>query len=131
MNKINCSISLTDEDGILIDYFSEINDLYSKLSGVKSKFVEDIEFIEIEDDIQFKSQVLRVVNINLKFENIYSQTKRKDKTANSTPKDLIFVVVIIVKKKLKNKTFANNSYKQYLGLGLKQMVQDTFAKFTI
>jgi len=97
MNKINCSISLTDEDGILIDYFSEINDLYSKLSGVKSKFVEDIEFIEIEDDIQFKSQVLRVVNINLKFENIYSQTKRKDKTANSTPKDLIFVVVIIVK----------------------------------
>jgi hypothetical protein len=97
MNKINCSISLTDEDGILIDYFSEINDLYSKLSGVKSKFVEDIEFIEIEDDIQFKSQVLRVVNINLKFENIYSQTKHKDKTANSTPKDLIFVVVIIVK----------------------------------
>lgn len=97
MNKINCSISLINENEEKIEYFYEINDLYSRLSGVKCKFGDDIEFIEIGNDIQLDNLILRVIDINLKFENIYSQTKHKDKSANSIPKDLITVLVITVK----------------------------------
>lgn len=96
MDRITTNIKIISEDGGDFAYFLEKEDLYSKLSGLKDTFGEDMEFIEIGENIQLNNQILKVIDINLKFENINLQTKHIDKTEKSTPKNLIIEVIITV-----------------------------------
>ena len=97
MNRITTNIRIDSEDGGNFGYFTEKEDLYSKLSGVKDTLGDNMEFIEIGKNIHLNDKILEVLDINLKFENINLQTQHKDKTEETTPKDLMIELIITVK----------------------------------
>lgn len=90
------AIRIISKDGGDFAYFTEIGDLYSKLSGIKSPLGENMEFIEIGKTIQLNNENLKVLDVNLKFENIDFTTYHFAKTEKSTPKNLIIEVIITV-----------------------------------
>ncbi|WP_458626492.1 hypothetical protein [Winogradskyella sp. PC D3.3] len=104
------NIRVISTDGGDFGCFFEIEDLYAKLSGVKDTYGENMEFIEIGNHIQLNDNLLKVVDINLKFENIDLTTKHFNKSKNSTPKNLIIEMIITVEFVKKIKTFANTVY---------------------
>lgn len=97
MSRIKNNISIISSDGGTFAYFLEVEDLYSKLSGVKNTYRENMEFIEIGKNIQLNDELLKVMNINLKIENIPTETSHFDKSEKSTPKDLNIETIITVK----------------------------------
>lgn len=104
MNQIKTNIRIISPDGGDFAYFLEIEDLYSKLSGEKDALGEDMEFIEIGNNIILNNDILKVIDINLKFENIASNINHFDKSESSTPKNLIIEMIITVQfvEKIKN-----------------------------
>lgn len=94
---LNTNIRIINEEGSDFAYFTSKEDLYAKLSGEKDPYGEDMEFIEIGENIQLNDEILKVIDINLKFENIGLQIKPFDKTEGTTPKNLIIEVIITVK----------------------------------
>lgn len=96
MQRINSSIRIISVNGGDFACFFEKEDLYSKLSGSKDILGNDIEFIEIGKNIQLENQILKVIDINIKFENIDLNKNHMDKTKNSTPKNLIIETIITV-----------------------------------
>jgi hypothetical protein len=102
MNKITTILKIINPDGGDFACFFEKEDLYSKLSGVKDDYGENMEFIEIGDEIQLNNELLKVKNINLKFENIDINTNHQAKSESTTPKDLLIEVIITVEFISKN-----------------------------
>src|SRR5690554_4332005 len=96
MKKIISKIRIISQDGGDFAFFFELEDLYSKLSGVKDKYGENMEFIEIGKNIQLDNEILKVKDINLKFENIDANIKHTDKKVNSTPSNLSVEFIITV-----------------------------------
>jgi hypothetical protein len=96
MEKITSKISIISPDGGDFAYFIEKEDLYSKLSGIKDSQGENMEFIEIGDNIQLNNELLKVKNINMKFENIDINTMHFEKTESTTPKNLSIETIITV-----------------------------------
>jgi hypothetical protein len=94
MKRINTNINIINSDGNNFANFREKEDLYSKLTGVKDKSGENMEFIQIGDKIECCDNILKVTDINLKFENINLNTKHKDKNQDSMPENLIIEVFI-------------------------------------
>ena len=93
---LNTKIKIINDEGGDFAYFQRKEDLYAKLSGVKDPYGEDMEFIEIGKNIQLNDEILKVTNINLKFENIDLQIQPFDKTEDTTPKNLNIEVIITV-----------------------------------
>lgn len=93
--KIN-AIKIINENGADFAYFTDKDDLYSKLSGIKDPFGENMEFIEIGKTIQLNDDVLKVIDINLKFENIDLYIKHSDKKEKIAPRNLIIEVIITI-----------------------------------
>ncbi|MDC6367222.1 MULTISPECIES: hypothetical protein [Flavobacteriaceae] len=96
MSRVQTNIKIISPDGGDFAYFTDKKDLYSKLSGVKDEYGENMEFIEIGQHIQLNEHTLKVIDINLKFENIDIKTKHIEKTEESMPENLIIEVVITV-----------------------------------
>ena len=94
---LSTNIKIINKEGSDFAYFTSKEDLYAKLSGVKDTYRENMEFIEIGKNIQLNDEILKVIDINLKFENIGLQIKPFDKTEETTPKNLIIEVIITVK----------------------------------
>ena len=90
------AIKIINDEGRDFAYFTDQIDLYSKLSGTKDPFNEDMEFIEIGKEIQLNNQILKVKDINLKFENIKFEIKHLDKTVENFPRKLIIEVIITI-----------------------------------
>ena len=89
MDRIKSNIKVRSEEGGNFAYFLEKEELYSRLSDIKDNLGNDIEFMEIGENILLDNQMLKVIDINLKFENIHSNIKHNDKTEISTPKNLM------------------------------------------
>lgn len=101
MGNIKTNIKIIREDESRIDYFLEKQDLYSRLSGVKDSYGENMEFIQIGENIQLEDEIYNVIDINLKFEGINITSKHKDKRKEFTPEDL-FIEVIITAELIKS-----------------------------
>lgn len=97
MKKLNTNIRIISTDGGDFANFFEKEDLFSKLSGVKDPQGENMEFIEIGNVIELNNQKLKVININLKFDNINRRLEHSDKTEILTPSNLIIETIITVK----------------------------------
>lgn len=96
MSRITTNIKIISSGGGDFACFFEKEDLYAKLSGVKDSYGENMEFIEIGDNIQLNNELLKVKDINLKFENIDINTNHLDKSESSTPSNLLIEVIITV-----------------------------------
>ena len=94
--KIN-AIKIINEEGADFAYFTDKLDLYTKLSGAKDSMGENLEFVEIGNTIQLNDEVLKVKNINLKFENVDFEIQHSQKLENPMPTNIIIEVVITVK----------------------------------
>ena len=96
MSRVQTNIRVVSSDGGDFAYFLEQKDLYASLSGIKDPYGDNMEFIEIGKNILLNEHTLKVVDVNLKFENIDIETKHIQKTEKTTPKNLIIEVVITV-----------------------------------
>ncbi|MGC6430752.1 MAG: hypothetical protein ACON5F_06905 [Jejuia sp.] len=96
MSRVVTNIRIISPNGSDFAYFIDKRDLYSKLSGAKDLQGDNMEFIEIGDNIQLNENTFKVLDINIKFENINIETKHIQKTEESMPDDLIIEVIITV-----------------------------------
>lgn len=63
-------IKIISEDGGDFALFFDKEDMFFKLKGVEDPNGEKMEFIEIGRNIILNNQILKVIEINIKFENI-------------------------------------------------------------
>lgn len=105
MKDINVNVSIISPDGGDFAYFFSKKEMYEKLSGIKDDAGDNMEFIEIGRYIYLNDDKLKVLDINVKFDNIDHNIHHKDKTENSMPKNLIIELIITVQfieKNIKN-----------------------------
>lgn len=96
MKRIKTNISIISNEGGDFGYFMELEDLYSKLTGVKDP-IENMEFIEIGKEIKLNNQVLEVLDINLKFDGIDKNISHQEKRSGLMPSNIIVEIFITVK----------------------------------
>ena len=96
MKIIDTNIKVISSDGGDFANFLEKEDLYSRLSGVKDPNGENMEFIEIGNIIQFNNQNLKVLDINIKLNNIDKTIEHRNKKKSLTPPDLRVSIIITV-----------------------------------
>ena len=96
MNEIKSIVHIISTDGGDFDYFTDKEDLYTKLSGIKDTEGNNMEFIEIDNIITLNNQKLRVLNINIKLANIDNNTKHLDKKQSNFPKEFFVETIITV-----------------------------------
>ena len=96
MKDINVNVSIISPDGGDFAYLFSKKEMYEKLSGIKDDIGDNMEFIEIGRYIYLNDDKLKVLDINVKFDNIDHNIHHKDKTENSMPKNLIIELIITV-----------------------------------
>jgi hypothetical protein len=95
-------IKIISEDGGDFALFFEKEDLFFKLKGFEDPQGEKMEFIEIGKNIILNNQILKVIDINIKFENIKLNRTITGYDYNKSEFEDFSIETIITVKYIKN-----------------------------
>lgn len=79
MNYIPSIIRIAHKEGADLAYFTDTNDLYKSLSGLKDNIDTRTEFIQEGDIIELNDKKLKVVEVYLRLQHIDSEILHKMK----------------------------------------------------
>ena len=95
-------IKIISEDGGDLALFFDKEDMFFKLKGVEDPNGEKMEFIEIGRNINLNNQILKVIDINIKFDNIKLNRTITGYDYDKSEFEDFFIETIITVKYLKN-----------------------------
>ena len=96
MNYIPSIIRIAHKEGADLAYFTDVNELYESLSGLKDDIDTRTEFIQKGDIIELNDKKLKVVDVYLRLQNIEPHITHEMKNKDNFSKNFNVQIEIFI-----------------------------------